>query len=695
MVMNTLKRLVLVFVALCLTPLISSASTLDTLRVLAIGNSFSADAVEQDLYGIFDAAGQPVIIGNMFGDCLASHWDCADNDKPGYSYRKFVNWKETITPKRSTTLATALADEPWDVITLQQVSQDAPYFDTYEPYLKNLIRYIRRHSKKDVRIMWHQTWAYELGDVHSDYLGKKWGYSCDSMYRAIMVSSKQACDKYGLPVIPSGTAIQNLRTGYTREQTTRDGMHLSKTIGRYTASCVWYEALTGKSCIGNTYVPPTLLNHVRRETAQRVAHNAILQPYQVTREDNGPLGQYKSIDAGPFNFDENKVPEYVLPDPLKMQDGTAVTSTGQWMEERRPELLELFRSEVYGHSAPRQEGQHFKVLNVDHNAFGGLATRKEIALYFSADERLFMVILMYVPNDVKGPVPAFLTMNLAGNVSVNKDEGISEPTEEQLHNWGVYGVPPRGYRQERYPLEMILSRGYALVTFYKNDVDPDYDDGFSNGVQKYIYRHDQNFPDGDQWGSISAWAWGMSRAMDYLEEDGDVDASKVAVMGHSRGGKTALWAAAQDERFAMAISNCSGCTGAAISRRRKGETVRAIQVTFPNWFCTNYLKYMDNEDALPVDQHELIALIAPRPVYVASASLDRGADPKGEFLGIVGAMPVYRLFGYSGLESTEFPERPHSSIGGDRMGYHYREGKHDMLAWDWLHYLDFADKYLK
>lgn len=681
--------------ALFLMATAAMAAPKDTLRVLAIGNSFSVDAVEQDLYGIADAAGQPIIIGNLFGNSLESHWDCAKNDKPGYSYRKFVRWKETITPKKSTKLSTALADEPWDIITLQQVSQDSPYFETYEPYLNNLIKYIRKHSKKGVKIMWHQTWAYELGDVHSNYLETHFGHSCDSMYRAIMVASRKACDKYGLQVIPTGTAIQNLRTGYTREQTTRDGMHLSTTIGRYTASCVWFEAITGESCIGNTYVPPTLLNYIRRETAQKDAHNAILNPYKVTREDNGPLGQYRATPGGPYNFDEDKVPEYTLPDPLKMQDGTPVTTTEQWMEKRRPELLELFRNEIYGYSAPRQEGQHYKVLSEDRNVFGGLATRREVALYYTDKEDLFMVMLMYIPNDVKGPVPAFMIMNLAGNVSVHSDPGISQPTYPQLHNWGVFGVAPRGYRQDRYPLEMILNRGYALVTFYKGDVDPDYDDGFRNGVQKYIYRPDQTFPDGNQWGSISAWAWGMSRVMDYLETESDIDETKVAVIGHSRGGKTALWAAAQDQRFAMAISNCSGCTGAAISRRKKGETVKAIQMTFPNWFCTNYLKYMDNEDELPVDQHELIALIAPRPVYVASASNDRGADPKGEFLGAVGAMPVYELFGYKGLDSTEFPEKPHSSIGGDHMGYHYREGSHDLLAWDWAHYLDFADTYLK
>jgi len=664
----------------------------DTLKVLAIGNSFSADPMEQDLWGIANAAGQPMVLGDIKEDSLEKHLDHAKNGKPYKKYWHCINGEMTTVDGMG--IKEILESDDWDVVTLQQVSQDAPDFSTYEPFLGELIQYVKEHTKKDVRILWHMTWAYETGDRHSTYTQDVYGGKSLPMYLDIVICAKKVQEKYGLEVIPTGTAIQNLRTGFTREQTTRDGWHLSTTMSRYTASCVWFEKLTGKYPYGNTYVPPTLKNRFRRESAWRTAHTAIEHPFEVTSMLSG-RGQFGSAESGPFDKDYLSDVKCDLPDPLKMQDGRAVTTAEQWMKERRPELLELFRTEVYGHSAPRQEGQHYKVVAEDNNAFGGLATRKEITVFYTANEEaMSMQLLLYVPNGVKGPVPAFVFMNHTGNIAVNKDEGILPYSEVKLKMYGVYGTVPRGFQSEWFPLEMILARGYAFATFFKGDCDPDFDDGFRNGIQPFSYRSGQFFPDPDQWGSISAWAWGYSRVLDYLQTDKSIDAAKVIAIGHSRSGKTALWASAQDERFAMAISNDSGCGGAAISRRKMGQTLRSIQTTFPNWFCTNYLKYMENEEALPVDQHELISLIAPRPVYVASASRDFGADPKGEFLSEVGAMPVYQLFGYKGLESVAFPQ-PQTCISGDHMGYHLRNGKHGITAWDWSQYLDFADKYLK
>jgi hypothetical protein len=399
----------------------------------------------------------------------------------------------------------------------------------------------------------------------------------------------------------------------------------------------------------------------------------------------------------PTNLDESRVAAYTLPDPLVAADGTRIADARAWRERRRPEILEAFRANVYGRTPEKRLAVRPEVRSVERAALSGRALRKQVTLHFGdGPDAPFLDLLVYLPSGARGRVPAFLGLNFDGNQAVSGDPGVALARSWLDDGPGVVDhratEAARGVEARRWPLERILERGYALATAYYGDLDPDFDDGFRNGVHPLFYRQGQTRPDPDQWGSIGAWAWGLSRALDWLETEEAIDGSRVALIGHSRLGKTALWAAAQDERFALVVSNDSGEGGAALSRRWFGETVADLNRAFPHWFCANYRRYDEDPSRLPVDQHMLLALAAPRPLYVASATEDLWADPLGEFLAAKAAEPVYRLFGREGLGVDRQP--PPDTPVGRAIGYHLRTGKHDVTPWDWERFLDFADRNL-
>lgn len=402
------------------------------------------------------------------------------------------------------------------------------------------------------------------------------------------------------------------------------------------------------------------------------------------------------------NYDESAIPAYELPAALVSNDGTTVTTRAMWEELRRPEVMNFFEAEVYGRSPAACEIQH-KVVSEKRDAINGKAIRREVDVtMLTGKQGTTMRLLIYTPKSSSN-VPAFIGLNFQGNHTIDAAKDISI-TKNWVRNRGevknnqatesTRGTAAGG----RWPIETIVDRGYGLVTIYYGDIDPDFADGFQNGIHPQFEQQMTSIPQGERWGSIAAWAYGLSRAVDYLEQDDAIDAKRIAVIGHSRLGKTSLWAGATDPRFKLVISNNSGCGGAALSRRAIGETVERINTSFPHWFCDNYCNYNKNENACPVDQHMLIGLIAPRAVYVASATGDQWADPRGEFLSCVHADPIFRLLGTSGMGGSTPPEEfptAESPINSGQVGYHLRTGKHEVTDYDWAQYLDFADRHVK
>jgi len=380
-------------------------------------------------------------------------------------------------------------------------------------------------------------------------------------------------------------------------------------------------------------------------------------------------------------YDESKLPPYDLPPLLTTSSGQSVETPEAWMEQRRPEILSLFANLIYGRvPAPAKPIEvSYEVVLEDKGFMDGMATRKDVKIHLENTKgRMSMHFLVFVPNNAQKPVPAFFKHSFNNTQSDDFDASSSRP----------------GFLKNGWPLGELFERGYGFCAVYQQDLVRHNEVEFLHSIHKLFYPEGQSFPKSHEWGVLSACAWGASRAMDYLETDPAIDHSRIAIMGHSKMGKATLWTAAQDERFALAISAQSGCAGAALWRRKSGETLKKMVTRFPYWLCRNAWKFVEQEDDLPVDQHMLLACIAPRPVYVHSSTDDTWADSRGEYLSAYHASEVYQLLGKKALESSKLPEVGKPIIKS-HVGYHIREGGHSIEMYDWQRFMDFADYHLQ
>ena len=408
-----------------------------------------------------------------------------------------------------------------------------------------------------------------------------------------------------------------------------------------------------------------------------------------------------ALAAADFPPPEQLKPNPSFPDPLVMLDGTKVTTKEQWETKRKPELKGLFQHYMYGILPAKPQGQKYEELFKNEKALGGKATLSEVKVTFEGPAKEHpLYVLMIVPNSVKQP-PVFVGMNFCGNHTLLDEPRIHLPevwvrsscggaVNERATDKG------RGSQKETWNADLIVDRGYALACFYSGDVDPDTAD-MSDGIGPAFYKPGQTTAADDDAGTIALWAWGFHRVVDYLTTAGKdaVDPQRIAVVGHSRNGKTALLAGAIDERIALVIPLQAGCGGTAPSRTSdmRAESVKRINTSFPHWFCGNFKKFNDDTSKLPFDQNCLIALCAPRPVLLPNAEEDVWANPSGQFELLKAADPVYRLLANDGLATGAAPEM--NKLIDSRLGYFIRPGKHAMTRPDWEVFLKFADKNLK
>ena len=376
---------------------------------------------------------------------------------------------------------------------------------------------------------------------------------------------------------------------------------------------------------------------------------------------------YAAFAQQTANYEENEVPKMVIPDHFVSFKGEIIQSEQDWEKMRRPEILQSFADQMYGQLPNDYDELEWKDSVPNLNLYDEYADYKIINIRVLRNNASQIIPLhIFTPKKGRGPFPVFLL------ISHRQVDKLIADKEDQF-----------------FPIQQIISRGYAAAIFDVEFVSPDDKERYDEGILNTLYPEQLEMSNGMR--GLSAWAWGAMRAMDFFEQDPLIDYSKSVVVGHSRGGKAALWCGANDTRWAITISNESGCGGAALSRRKFGETVESINRTFPYWFTDNFDAFNGNEESLPFDQHQLIASMAPRSVYVASAMEDLWADPKGEYLSLKLASRVYeQVYGVLVDLPAHYDFNPHYIHNGP-LGYHLRDGKHNLISSDWEKFLDFAD----
>jgi hypothetical protein len=396
----------------------------------------------------------------------------------------------------------------------------------------------------------------------------------------------------------------------------------------------------------------------------------------------------------PVNYDEAKVGSYTLPDPLKLNNGKPVRNAKTWYTKRRPEIEAIFETQQYGRDPGRPADESFDVTDKGTPALNGKAIRRQVTISFSKDASWPKIhLLIYLPAAAHKPVPMFFTINFGAVQNAVDDPGIT-PDEIWDPKTNTKIPASRGRNFGRINVDALLDAGFGVATFYYGDIDPDYPSGFSNGIRARYLKAGETDRAPDEWGSIAAWAWGMSRVEDYFETDTGINAKRVAIHGVSRLGKTVMWAGAHDQRFAAVIASCSGEGGAALSHRDYGETIAHLTAPsrYPYQFAANYAKYAGFPDSAPMDANLLIALVAPRPLLLQTGNSDYWSDPKGEFLAEVAAGPVYKLLGKDPLDTDVWPAAK-QPIFHD-LAYYMHDGGHGMVPSDWDIYVEFLKMHL-